>query len=85
MTEAAKTETTEGTAKEPGQEMTIEASFARLKEILAAMEKEDATLEDSYRLYEEGMKLVRSCSEKIDRVEKKVQLLNQDGTTQDFT
>ena len=48
------------------------------------MEREDATLEESFASYEKGMKLVQLCREKIDGVEKKVKQLSGDGTLEDF-
>lgn len=67
----------------PG-DLTIEEAFAQIRELLAEMESEDVTLERSFADYEKGMKLIRLCNEKIDTVEKKVQMLNADGTVQDF-
>lgn len=74
------------TLPDPGaqKELSIEEAFAQIRELLTEMESEDVSLERSFDDYEKGMKLIRLCSEKIDAVEKKVQLLNADGTTQDF-
>lgn len=66
------------------QEMSVEEAFGELEKILAEMEKEDATLEGSFANYERGMKLIRLCNEKIDLVEKKVQMMNADGSLSDF-
>ena len=72
------------TAEEAQEEMSVEEAFAELEKILAEMEKEDATLEGSFANYERGMKLIRFCNEKIDLVEKKVQMMNADGSLSDF-
>ena len=45
---------------------------------------EDISLEQSFHVYEKGMKLLRECNEKIDRVEKKVLELNSDGSLQEM-
>ena len=37
---------------------TLEQSFERLEEIIAQMEKSDTTLDASFKMYQEGMKLV---------------------------
>lgn len=66
------------------KQMSIEESFRKLQEILEKMEAEDATLEQSFACYEEGMKLVRCCNEKIEQVEHKVMLLNEDGSLDEF-
>ncbi len=70
--------------KDKKEGMQIEDAFARLQEILAAMDKEGATLEESFACYEEGMKLIRFCNETIDTVEKKVQILSAEGETDEF-
>ncbi len=72
--------------KELGEstEMTIEDAFARLQEILGRMEEDGITLEESFAGYEEGMKLLKYCNEKIDRVEKQVQKMNAEGQLEDF-
>ena len=48
------------------------------------MEGEDITLEESFSLYQNGMDMLRQCSETIDAVEKKVQILDEDGEEHDF-
>ena len=72
--------------KELGEsaEMSIEDAFARLQEILGRMEEDGITLEESFAGYEEGMKLLKYCNEKIDRVEKQVQKMNAEGQLEDF-
>jgi exodeoxyribonuclease VII small subunit len=39
------------------------------------LESSDTTLEESFACYEAGMKLVKACSEKIDKVEKQIIVL----------
>ena len=69
---------------EEKQEMTLEETFAKLDELLTALESRDITLEESFRNYQQGMELLKKCNEKIDRVEKKMQLINEEGETSDF-
>ena len=64
---------------EEKKELTIEESFAELDEMVRKMDSEDISLEESFRLYEEGMKLLLAVGEKIDAVEKKMQALMPDG------
>ncbi len=59
-------------------ELTIEESFERLDAILEKMEDEETGLEESFRLYEEGLKLIRRAEAGIDRVEKKIRILNEE-------
>ncbi len=37
---------------------------------IEALESRDITLEDSFKKYQEGMELLKECSQKIDKVEK---------------
>ena len=53
----------------------LEESFEQLETIIAELEKGDMTLEDSFKKYEEGMKLIKNCSNSIARVEKKLIVL----------
>ena len=62
----------------------IEEAFAMLDQILAKMDEEGVTLEESFRCYEHGMKLIKYCNETIDAVEKKVQVLSAEGETDEF-
>lgn len=55
---------------------TFEESMARLEEIVRTLESGNATLDESLKLYEEGISLVRVCSSKLDDAEKKIKLLN---------
>lgn len=64
--------------------MTLEETFAKLDELLTALESRDITLEESFRNYQQGMELLKKCNEKIDRVEKKMQLINEEGEISDF-
>ena len=48
------------------------------------MEKSDITLEESFALYHEGMQLLKQCNEIIDAVEKKVQVLDENGEVHEF-
>ena len=60
----------------------LEKLFARLQVVTADMEKSDITLEESFTLYNEGMQLLKQCNETIDAVEKKVQVLDENGEVQ---
>lgn len=66
---------------------TFEESMQRLEQIVRAMERGDVPLEESLKLFQEGTKLVESCSKLLDNAElqvKKVTATN-DGTPQEET
>lgn len=62
----------------------IEQELKRLDEILDRMEAPDIDLSDSFKLFEEGMGLLRSVNTQIDAVEKSVLALTEDGTLEEF-
>ncbi len=69
--------------------MEFEKNLERLENIVQKMEKGDLSLEDSLKLFEEGIKVSRECHLKLTEAEKKVQLmLGTDSAgnpiTQDF-
>ena len=66
------------------KERTLEETFALLDEKIAQLENSEISLEDSFRVYKEGMELLKDCSSKIDTVEKKMLQINQDGTITEF-
>lgn len=64
--------------------MTLEEKFARLEETVDKLESEDISLEDSFRIYKEGMELLKQCNDEIDKVEKQVMQLNEAGELEEF-
>ena len=64
---------------------TIEQSFEKLEQIIGNLENGDVSLEDSFKLYNEGMKLIQNCNQQLDKVEKKIVVLNQkEGDEDEF-
>ena len=51
-----------------------------LEEVFEELDEVVGQLEESFELYKKGMDYVKLCSETIDQVEKKVLMLNQEGT-----
>jgi exodeoxyribonuclease VII small subunit len=60
---------------ETSKELTFEQSVKRLSEIIQALEKGDLPLEDSLKLFEEGVKLSRASQDKLDAAQKRVEEL----------
>lgn len=56
-------------------EKTIEQIFAELDQVMERLESSETSLEDSFACYETGMKLVKQCGERIDKVEKQMIVL----------
>lgn len=58
-------------------ELSIEELFDQLEEVIEQLVNGDISLEDSFKYYEFGMKMVKRCGEKIDKVEKQIIVLNE--------
>jgi len=66
------------------EERNLQEMLKTLDEQIRALESEDISLEDSFLIYEQGMKLIKECNDKIDHVEKKVLELNAEGMLQEM-
>ena len=56
---------------------TLEQSFEQLETIVSQLEQEEISLEESFELFNNGMKLLKECNDSIDKVEKKLIVLNE--------
>lgn len=70
--------------------MDFEKKLGRLEEIVQKMEKGDLALDESLKLFEEGVKLSRECNQRLNEAEAKVKILTSVGAdgkpvTQDFS
>jgi len=65
---------------EAKNEMTFEQALARLEQIVKSLEGGNVPLEDLIKLFDEGTALVKLCTERLDKAEEKVKLLQlKDG------
>lgn len=60
----------------------IEKCFEELERIVAALENQTTSLEDSLKLFERGMELSRRCSTELASIERRIQVIveNTSGT-----
>lgn len=63
-----------------GREYSLEELFEQLETILEKIEEKDISLGESFFFYEEGMKTLKQCNDKIDQVEKKMLVINAGQT-----
>ena len=63
--------------KEKENNVSLEELFSQIEGVISGMEEEEVSLEDAFSLYQKGISLVKQCNEKIDRVEKEIQILNE--------
>ena len=63
------------------KELKLEEAMCRLDAVVAALDREGVDLEESLKLYEEGVRLVAICQKKLNDAERIVQTLkiNSDG------
>lgn len=64
--------------------MTIEENFAKIEKTIEQLESEDISLEEAFAVYSEGMKLLKICNDQIDKVEKKVMKLTEEGNLEEL-
>ncbi len=57
------------------KELSFEESILKLEAIVKKMEGGTATLEESLAEFEEGVRLIRFCTEKLEKAEQKVKIL----------
>ena len=67
--------------KNMSKNMSFEGALKRLEKIVEEMENGGAELEESLGLFEEGVKLVKYCSSKLDEAKKKIEILIKSGDT----
>jgi exodeoxyribonuclease VII small subunit len=57
----------------------FEASLAALEKIVRELERGDLPLEESLRLFENGVKLSRECQERLTQAERRIEVLLRDA------
>jgi exodeoxyribonuclease VII small subunit len=62
-----------------GEPPTFEGALKQLEEIVGRLEKGELALEESLKLYEEGIKLSRLCHGKLEEAEGKIEMLLKDA------
>jgi len=68
-------ETAAAAAKDASVEATFEQAMERLETIVAQLESGDVPLEAAIELFQEGMSLSRLCGQKLEQVERKIEML----------
>lgn len=66
------------------KELSLEENFGRLEAIMERLESDEISLEDAFQAYSAGMELLKTCSDQIDRVEKQVLKLTEEGELEAF-
>lgn len=66
------------TAPTPIDDLTFEQAFKRLDDVAKKLEAGGLSVEDSVRLYEEGVALAKMCNQRLDSAELKIATLQRD-------
>lgn len=66
------------------KEKTLEEAFAQLEEMIQKLADKNVSLEESFEIYTEGTKLLKYCNSKLDKVEKKMLVMNGEGELDEF-
>ena len=72
------------TKAEDGEACSLEELFAEAEALIGHMEEPDLPLEEAFAAYEQGMKIIRVCNSRIDQVEQKMLVMNEEGELAPF-
>ena len=61
----------------PKKELNFEQSLQLLNVILDSLDDPDIGIDESLKLYEEGIKLIRACRKKIDNAKQKIKYIDE--------
>lgn len=69
----------------PKKEQSFESSLEQLNNILLSLDDPNIGIDESLKLYEEGIKLIRACRKKIDNAKQKIKYIDdaEEGTVND--
>jgi len=66
------------------QNLSLEASLERLEQVMDELSSPDLSLEESFAKYKQGMDLLFQCNQAIDKVEKELMILEENGISDEF-
>ena len=58
---------------------TFEMQLAALEKVVRELERGDLPLEESLKLFEDGVRLSRECQERLNQAERRIEVLLRDG------
>lgn len=79
----------EKTGKDAGEhagaeKLRLEDVLTQVEQCIAKLENPQISLEDSFHYYEEGVRKLKICSEKVAQIEKKMLVINSEGELENF-
>ena len=70
--------------KEEMETLSLEEAFEKVEAVMSELQSDEIPLEESFQLYQEGMMMLKYCSDKIERVEKQVLAMGEEGELHEF-
>ena len=70
--------------KEKNESITLEERFDNIEQILEQMESGEVSLDDSFELYKKGLTEIKAANDSLDRIEKAMLVLNENGELVEF-
>jgi Exonuclease VII small subunit len=65
-------------------DLKLEEVLIQVEQCIGQLENPQVPLEEAFRYYEEGIKKLRLCNEKIDQIEKKMLVIGSQGELEEF-
>ena len=66
-------------------ELSLEERLKRIEEIIEQMEMGETTLDESFELYKTGLEEIKEANNMLDKMEKAMLILNEEGNLEEFS
>lgn len=66
------------------KEISVEEHFSRIEDTIEQMERGDISLDQSFLLYQNGIKEIKAVNEMLDAMEKEMLVISQEGSLEEF-
>ncbi|MBO5259055.1 MAG: exodeoxyribonuclease VII small subunit [Agathobacter sp.] len=66
------------------KDISVEEHFSRIEETIEQMEQGDISLNQSFALYQNGIKEIKAVNEMLDAMEKQILVISQEGNLEEF-
>ena len=70
--------------QEEEKNLSLEESLSALEQVMEELNSPELSLEESFGLYKQGMDLLLKCNQAIDKVEKELMILEENGISDEF-
>lgn len=67
------------------KEISLESRLEQIEKIIEQMELGETTLEESFELYKTGLEEIKQANNMLDKMEKAMLILNEEGNLEEFS